>query len=136
MRLLSRLINRINHLQKPEQGLPPSSNLRTANLKPIYAQRRSGSIGWSRTTNVKRGDTCTQEQADAWLATEYDAFATAVLKALGKAKTSANQLDAMVSLAYNIGIGAYAKFTLLRKHIARDYAGAAKEFVRGNKVTG
>jgi len=85
-------------------------------------------IGWGRTTNVKAGDTCTQAQADAWLIDEYDAFEATVLETLGKAKVTPNQLGAMVSLAYNIGVGAFAKSTLLKKHIAGNYAGAAMEF--------
>jgi GH24 family phage-related lysozyme (muramidase) len=44
----------------------------------------------------------------------------------------------MVSLAYNIGSGAFGKSTLLKKHVAGDYAGAAKEFAKwrigGGKV--
>jgi lysozyme len=50
------------------------------------------------------------------------------LKLLGKAKVSANQLGALVSFAYNIGSGALAKSTLLKKHLAADYAGVACEF--------
>ncbi|MDH2135118.1 lysozyme [Sphingobium yanoikuyae] len=87
-------------------------------------------MGWGRTTKVKAGDACTQKQADAWLIEEYDAFETAVLKLLGKAKTTANQLGALVSFAYNLGIGALAKSTLLTKHLVGDYAGAAREFAK------
>lgn len=50
------------------------------------------------------------------------------MKLLGKAKVSANQLGALVSFAYNLGIGALAKSTLLKKHLAGDYTGAAREF--------
>lgn len=67
---------------------------------------------------------------------EYDAFETAVLKLLGNAKVSSNQLGALVSFAYNLGSGALAKSTLLKKHLAADYAGAAKEFARWTKGGG
>lgn len=40
-------------------------------------------IAWGRTKGVKKGDTCTQAQADAWLNEEYDEFRSAVIKALG-----------------------------------------------------
>lgn len=39
-----------------------------------------------------------------------------------------NQFDALVSLAYNIGSGAFAKSTLLKKLNAGDYKGAADQF--------
>jgi lysozyme len=42
----------------------------------------------------------------------------------------------MVSLAYNIGSGAFGQSTLLKKHIAGDYAGAAREFAKWNKAAG
>lgn len=52
------------------------------------------------------------------------------MKLLGKAKVSASQLGALVSFAYNLGTGALAESTLMRKHLAADYAGAAREFGR------
>lgn len=39
-----------------------------------------------------------------------------------------NQLDAVTSLTFNIGNGAFCKSTMARKLAARDYAGAAAEF--------
>lgn len=62
-------------------------------------------IGYGRTTNVKKGDTCSQAQADAWLLEEYDAFESKV-RALVKVALTANQLGALVSFAYNVGVGA------------------------------
>ena len=93
-------------------------------------------IAWGRTKGVKKGDTCTQAQADAWLNEEYDEFESAVIKALGGARTTDNQLGAMVCFAYNCGVANLKSSTLLRKHKAGDYAGAAKEFARWNKAAG
>lgn len=52
------------------------------------------------------------------------------------ASLNQNQFDAMVSLAYNIGIGAFERSTLLKKFNAGDMAGAAAEFLRWNKAGG
>lgn len=93
-------------------------------------------IAWGRTKGVKKGYTCTQAQADAWLNEEYDEFESAVIKALGGARTTDNQLGAMVCFAYNCGVANLKSSTLLRKHKAGDYAGAAKEFARWNKAAG
>ena len=41
-----------------------------------------------------------------------------------------NQLDAVTSLTFNIGNGAFCKSTMARKLAARDYVGAAAEFPR------
>lgn len=41
-----------------------------------------------------------------------------------------NQFDALVSLAYNIGQGAFRGSTLLRKLNQRDFPGAGEEFLK------
>lgn len=92
-------------------------------------------IGWGRTTNVKRGDTCTQAQADAWLEQEYDAFERKV-RSLVKVPLTANQMGALVSFAYNVGMGALGSSTLLRLLNAGQYDAAAKHFARWNKAGG
>lgn len=92
-------------------------------------------IGWGRTTNVKRGDTCTQAQADAWLVQEYDAFERKV-RALIKVAVTPNQLGALVSFAYNVGVGALQSSTLLRLLNQGDYTGAAAQFARWDKAAG
>ena len=45
------------------------------------------------------------------------------------------QFDALVSFVFNIGAGAFASSTLLRKLNDGDIAGAADEFLRWNKIT-
>lgn len=47
-----------------------------------------------------------------------------------------NQFDALVSLTYNIGTGAFASSTLLKKLNAGDYKGAAAQFDVWNKAGG
>jgi GH24 family phage-related lysozyme (muramidase) len=50
--------------------------------------------------------------------------------------TTQGQFDAMVSLAYNIGIGNFGKSTLLKKHNARCYTCAADQFRVWNRANG
>lgn len=47
-----------------------------------------------------------------------------------------HQFDALIALIFNIGNGAFAKSTLLKKLKAGDSAAAADEFLRWNKVNG
>jgi len=47
---------------------------------------------------------------------------------------TANQYEALVSLAYNIGASAFASSTLVKKLNAGDYEGAAEQFAAWNKV--
>ncbi len=46
-----------------------------------------------------------------------------------------HQFDALVSLAFNIGAGNFATSTLLKKLNAKDYGGAAEQFLVWNKIT-
>lgn len=92
-------------------------------------------IGWGHTSGVKEGDTCTTEQAMTWL---HDDIATAVaaIHAHCTADLTQPQFDALVSLVFNIGTGAFEESTLLRKLNDRDYGGAAAEFPRWDKQAG
>ena len=94
-------------------------------------------IGWGSTgPDIKRGTVWTQQQCDDRLATHVAEFAAKVEAALGGTATTQHQFDAMVSLAYNIGMGNFAASTLLRKHKAGDHASAAAQFAVWNKGAG
>lgn len=91
-------------------------------------------IGYGHTGGVKRGDVITQSQADAFLRDDLRRFERAVSRLAPN--TTQNQFDALVSFAFNLGEGNLEKSTLLKKHNAGDYAGAAKEFIRWNRAAG
>lgn len=55
---------------------------------------------------------------------------------LVKVPLSSNQFSALVCFSYNIGLGALAQSTLLRKINNKDYVGASKEFSRWDKANG
>ena len=94
-------------------------------------------IGWGSTgPDIVMGMTWTQDQCDSRFATDLAKFAAGVEAALDGAQTLPREFGAMVSLAYNIGTGAFASSTLARKHRAGDTAGAAAQFARWNKQAG
>ena len=95
-------------------------------------------IGWGTTRYpdgraVQPGDTCTREEADAWLAHDL-AAAEAEVNRVVRVPLSPGQFDALVSFQYNTG--ALGRSTLLRLLNAGDYAGAAAQFARWNKNDG
>jgi len=94
-------------------------------------------IGWGTTgPDVKKGLVWTQKQCDDRFAADLGQFAKKVDAAIGGAATTQHQFDAMVSLAYNIGMTNFSGSTLLKKHKAKDYAGAAAQFAAWNKAAG
>ena len=84
---------------------------------------------------VKKGDKCTLEQAHEYLAHDMIEFEKTVNDSV-KVPLSQNQFDALVSIAYNIGSTAFKNSTLLKKLNAKDYAGAADQFLVWNKGGG
>lgn len=90
-------------------------------------------IGWGETDGVRPGDTCTAEQADRWLCEDLQDRTKAVADLLTQHPTD-NELAALVSLAYNIGIAGLRKSTVLRCHNAGDRAGASRAFSLWNKA--
>ncbi len=86
-------------------------------------------IGYGHTgSDVKPGMVITEAKADALLRLDLERFEGAVNK-LAPATTQ-EQFDALVSFTFNLGESALAKSTLLKKHNAGDYAGAAAEFAK------
>ena len=92
-------------------------------------------IGYGHTAGVKPGDEITQEQADEWFSEEAEQFSNKV-QVLVMVEINQNQFDALVSLAYNIGVGALSRSTLLRKLNEGDYQGAAEQFDVWNRGGG
>lgn len=93
-------------------------------------------IGWGTTKGVKLGMVWTQAQADAAFAADLGRFGVEVADMIGTAPTTQNQYDAMVSLAYNIGVTAFDGSTVRRQHKAGNYAAAADAFLLWNKQAG
>lgn len=88
-------------------------------------------IGWGSTQDengrpIKIGDRWTKERADARFADDLSDDEQVVSRLAPV--TTQGQFDALVSFQYNTG--ALAKSTLLKRHNAGDYAGAADQFAR------
>jgi GH24 family phage-related lysozyme (muramidase) len=94
-------------------------------------------IGWGSTgKDIRRGLVWSQAQCDARFVRDLNTFAVGVDNLLKGSVTSQKQFDALVSFAYNCGLGNLASSTLLKKHKAGDFAGAQAEFQRWNKGGG
>lgn len=95
-------------------------------------------IGWGTTgPDVQVGSVWTKEQAEAALDRELVGKTMGVLKlSPSLAKASDRRLAAIISFAYNCGLGNYRISTLKRRIDAGDWNGAAEEIVKWNKAAG
>jgi lysozyme len=100
-------------------------------------------IGWGSTGadpfnggRIRNGTVWTQEQCNQHFANHLATFEKAVRDGIGGSPTTQAQFDAMVSLTYNIGPAGFARSSVLRKHRARDFDGAARAFLMWNKGGG
>lgn len=93
-------------------------------------------IGYGHTMGVRMGDTLASKvSADILLDEDLAQWGRDVERLLAGAPTGQHEFDAMVSLAYNIGIGGFQGSTVLRRHRAGDKLGAANAFRLWNKAT-
>ena len=92
-------------------------------------------IGYGRTRNVKEGDRITEPQAERDLLEELEEFKHQVLHSV-KVELTQNELDALTSWTYNLGVGNLNSSTLLKKLNAGIKDEVPAEMLRWNKAGG
>lgn len=94
-------------------------------------------IGYGATgAGIHMGLVWTQAQCDARLQQDVGNRGDQVAHVLAGVATTGNQFGAMVSLAYNIGIGNFGSSSVLRFHKAGDHHSAGLAFASWNKGGG
>jgi lysozyme len=83
----------------------------------------------------RAGMTISKADAEGYLMRSVEKFAAQIAPMLKKS-VNENEFGAMVSLAYNIGPGAFGRSSVLRRFNAGDKAGAADAFRLWNKAGG
>ncbi|RVE97498.1 lysozyme [Sinorhizobium meliloti] len=84
---------------------------------------------------VYKGMKITAAQADEILSRDLAIFEKGVSHAV-KVPLSQNEFDALVSFAFNVGVGAFQRSTLLKELNKGNRYGAANELLRWNKAGG
>jgi len=100
-------------------------------------------IGWGHTKGVKPGDTCTLDQANAWLREDADEAADIVRNNVNVSLT-AGEMAALVSLAYNLGYIPPSLKACLNGGVTDkgkvmtpgSYGSAMLQFLRNNRAAG
>lgn len=94
-----------------------------------------GTIKYPDGAAVRLGDIRTEEQCTSYLIHEVEGKAAAVTK-LVKTPLTQSMFDALVSFAYNVGVGALSDSTLLRMLNAGNYEAAGQQLLVWNKGGG
>jgi lysozyme len=92
-------------------------------------------IGFGTTKDVLPGMIITRAQAEALLRRDLSRIEREVNR-LVKVEINQNMFDALVSFAYNLGIGSLKRSTLLKKLNQGDLRGAADQLLRWNRARG
>jgi len=107
----------VGHVLYPDQAKLPMAARLDYPLRPEHAR------------------TFTTEEVDAILKSDLARFVCGVSKYCPTGLTQ-GRLDALVSFAFNCGLGALQRSTLRQKHNRGDYEGAAEEFMKYTKGGG
>lgn len=122
----------INNFKVGTEGLKLIKAFESCKLTAYYDSVGILTIGWGHTgPDVYDGLVITQGKADELLAKDLNFFENKVNKLVNTVLTQ-NQFDALVAIVFNIGDGAFAKSTLLKK-INTKQPDAAEQFLVWNK---
>ncbi len=117
------------------KGLDLIKQFEGCRLKAYRCPANVLTIGWGHTGDVKEGQVITQEQADRLLELDVLQFEVGVNN-LVQHPINQNQFDALVSFAYNCGVGALSKSTLLKYVNLGRFEEASNELPKWNKGGG
>ncbi len=92
-------------------------------------------IGYGHSRTARAGMKVSEAQAEALLREDVKDAEDGVRNAV-TVPVNRNQFSAMVSLAYNLGVGGFGRSTVLAALNAGDYNGAADAFLNHNKAGG
>lgn len=104
-------------------------------LTPYQDEAGVWTDGWGNTKGVVPGRKITVEKAQADFDAHMRAFVRSVLDSLAPVEVLwQGQLDGYVSLTHNIGGGNFRTSTVVKRHKAGDYPGAALAMLRWDKL--
>jgi lysozyme len=92
-------------------------------------------IGDGKTLPPEWNRTLTPDEIDTLLASDIGRFERGVSRLCPRIQHQ-GQFDALVSFAFNLGLGALQRSTLRMKHNRGDYASVPKEFLKWSKAGG
>lgn len=125
----------MNNFTYSKKGIALTKHFEGCRLKAYQDSIGKWTIGYGHTLGVKKGDVCTQEQADKWLFEDIQESANAV-NSLVKVKITQNEFDALTDFVFNVGQGNFRSSTMLKMINDNNHVGAASQFQRWDKAGG
>lgn len=127
-------------MQTSQKGVDLIKEFEGLRLKAYLCPARVWTVGFGHTTSagppvVQPGMTITKDQAEEILRSDLTKYEAGVLK-LVKVPMTQGQFDALVSFAYNCGVGALAKSTLLKRVNAGRFGAVPAELMKWTKAGG
>lgn len=116
-----------------EAGLSLIKKFEGCRVNAYLCPAKVWTIGYGHTKTVKPGMKISLAEANQLLQQDVVVYEQAVVK-LVKVPLNQNQFDALVSFAFNVGVGALANSTLLASLNRRNYLGAADQLLRWTKA--
>ncbi|GJE00645.1 lysozyme [Methylobacterium isbiliense] len=101
-------------------------------LKAYLDSAHVPTIGYGHTKGVKLGQVITQAQADAFFADDLASHALPILSCI-KVPVADHEQDALISIAFNIGVAGFRGSTFLKRLNAGDRKGCAEAIMMWTK---
>ena len=118
-----------------EEGLALIKKFEGCELEAYQCAAGIWTIAYGRIKEVKEGNTCTQEQAEAWLDEELHEYES-YINDMVEVSLLQNQFDALVAWVYNLGPSNLKSSTLLNVLNAGEYKNVPEQIKRWNKAGG
>lgn len=118
-----------------EAGLTLLRTFEGLALEPYRCPAGRWTIGYGHTETARPGQRLTADQAELLLRRDLTVFERAIA-ALVHVPLNDNQFGALVCFAFNVGVSAVSRSSLLKKLNAGDYASVPGELMRWCKVSG
>lgn len=112
-----------------DSGIGFIKNWEGLRTRAYQCSARVWTIGYGHTKGVKSGDVITKREARRLLQEDLLVFETTVSRVV-QVPLNQNQFDALVSLAFNIGVSGFSNSTLVERLNKGQYQQAADEFLR------
>lgn len=116
-------------MQYTDTNLTLTENFESCKLEAYQDIKGIWTIAYGHTLLVFPGMTCTQEQANQWLAEDVHS-AEACVNTNVTFEINQQEFNALVDFVFNVGNGAFKQTTMLRLLNQGDIEGAANEFER------